>query len=176
MKIEEKIKKKKWTRQEINKAVKILRSAKYTKTPLIKFFDTIVYWTSLLVAIIGNFAVSVVLVPLLIVLKGPALYFTLFFVGASFGTLIYTLIRIVESIDPKKNFIAGLFIVALAVINIYIITGLTNKLEMLMGITTNAQEPIIVSIVYSIGYIIPYLFFLIKEHTTKRQDLNTAVN
>lgn len=176
MKLEEKIKKKKWTRQEIDKAIRILRSAEYKKTPLIKFFDTIVYWTALLIAIIGNFIVSVVLVPLLLVLKGPALYFTLFFVGASFGTLIYTVIRIVESIDPKRNLIAGLFIVALAVINIYIITGLTNKLELLMGIPTNIQEPILVSIVYAIGYLIPYLFFLIKEQTIQRKTLNTQYN
>jgi hypothetical protein len=80
----------------------------------------------------------------------------------------------VEAIDPKKNLIAGLFIVALAVINIYIITGLTNKIELQMGITTNIQEPVLISIFYAAGYLIPYVFFLVKEQLSKRQSLNTA--
>ncbi|MBN1644815.1 hypothetical protein JW851_02095 [Candidatus Woesearchaeota archaeon] len=173
MKVEEKIKEKEWTKTEKQKAINILRSAQYKKTPLIRFLDIAVYWAALIIAILGNFLVSVVIVPLLIVLKGFALYFILFFVGLSFGMLIYTVVRMIEAIDPQKNFIAGLFIVSLAVINIYIITGLTNKLELQMGITSNIHEPILVSIFYALGYIIPYMFFLIKEQLTQRKTLNT---
>jgi hypothetical protein len=174
MKLEEKLRKKKWTKREIRKAVQILDSAQYKKTPLVRFFDIISYWIALLIAIIGNLLVSVVIVPMLIALKGISLYFTLFFVGISFGALLYTVIRMVEAIDPKKNLIAGLFIVALAVINIYIITGLTNKLELQMGITANIQEPVLISIFYAVGYLIPYVFFLVKEQLSKRQSLNTS--
>lgn len=174
MKLEEQIQKKKWSQKEKQEAINILRSAQKEKTPLIKFFDVISYWVALLIAIAGNFIVSVVIVPLLMTLSGIALYFTLFFVGISFGSLIYTVIQMVEAIDPKKNLIAGLFVVALAVINIYIITGLTNKLELQMGLTTNVQDPILVSVFYAFGYLIPYVFFLVKEQLSKRQSLNTA--
>lgn len=173
MKLEEEIQKKQWTKSEINTTLNILRSAKYKKTTATKFFDTIVYWVALLIAIIGNFLVSVIIVPILIALNGIPLYFTLFFVGISFGALLYTVIRMVEAIDPKQNLISGLFIIALAIINIYIITGLTNKLELQMGITSNIQEPVLVSVSYAIGYILPYLFFVIKDHLIQRKTLNT---
>jgi len=173
MKLEEQIQKKKWSRKEKQEAINILRSAEKEKTPLIKFFDAISYWVALLIAVAGNFLVSVVIVPLLLTLSGVPLYFTLFFVGISFGALIYTVIRMVEAITPKKNVIAGLFIVALAVINIYIITGLTNKLELQMGLTTNVQDPILISVFYAVGYLTPYLFFLLKEQLMQRKTLNT---
>jgi hypothetical protein len=173
MKLEEKIQKKKWSQKEKQEAINILHSAEKEKTPLIKFFDVISYWVALLIAIAGNFIVSVVIVPILMTLSGIPLYFTLFFVGISFGALIYTVIQMVETINPKKNFISGLFIIALAAINIYIITGLTNKLELQMGITTNVQDPVLISVFYVVGYIIPYVFFLIKEQLTQRKTLNT---
>ncbi|MBD3361918.1 hypothetical protein GF358_03955 [Candidatus Woesearchaeota archaeon] len=172
MKLEEKIKKKRWTKSEINQTLNILRSAEKQKTPLIKFFDTIVYGVALLIAIIGNFIVSVVIVPILIALTGFPLYFTLFFVGISFGALLYTVIKMVEAINPKKNLIAGLIIASLALINIYMITNLTNKLELQMGLT-KFHDPILVSIAYAGGYILPYIFFLIKEQINHRKTLNT---
>lgn len=173
MKLEESIKKKKWTSQEIEKTLKILDSAKRKKPALVQFLDVTIYWAALFLAILGNFIVSVVLVPLLIVLTGPFLYFTLFFVGASFGTLIYTVVRMIEATEAKQNFISGLFITALAVINIYMITNLTNRLELMMGITTNIHEPIVISAVYALGYILPYSVYVIKDVMKKRQTLNT---
>jgi len=173
MEIEEKLKKKKWPTKEIEKTAQILYQAKQKQTPTQQLFNILTYWTALILAIIGNFIVSVVMVPLLIALSGPALYFTLFFVGVSFGALIYTVIRMAEAIDPKKNLIAGMMIISLAIINIYMITQLSNRLELIMGIAP-LHKPIFVISAYAIGYITPYLFFLIKDHLNKRQNLNTA--
>lgn len=171
--IEDQVKKKKWTKQEIEQTLKILDSARRKKPALVQFLDVTVYWLALFLAILGNFIVSVMLVPLLIVLTGHYLYFTLFFVGASFGTLIYTVVRMIELTEVKKNFISGLFITALAVINIYMITNLTNRLELLMGITANIHNPIVISAVYALGYITPYLIYVIKDALQKRQTLYT---
>jgi len=173
MKLEETIKKKKWPAYEIEKTLRIINSGKQRKSVIIQFLDITVYWIALFLAIIGNFIVSVVLVPLLIVLTGPFLYFTLFFVGASFGTLIYTVIRMLEAVETKQNFISGLFITALAIINIYMITNLTNRLELMMGITTNIHNPVLISAVYSIGYILPYLVYAIKDAIQKKQAIQT---
>ena len=47
-----------WNKKDINKTLKIIEKAKKHKHPHIKLLDKIVYWLSLLIAIIGNFIIS----------------------------------------------------------------------------------------------------------------------
>ena len=87
---------------------------KYDLSPVSKNINSILYWTLLIIAIIGNFLVSVVLVPFLLILKGPSLYFCLFFLGLSFGYLFSFVLRSIERINPKQHILANVFIPSLA--------------------------------------------------------------
>jgi hypothetical protein len=113
--------------------------------------------------VIGNFFISVVLVPLMLILTGPYLYATLFLIGLAFGALINQILIEIKQIDEKKHFIPGLLIAAIALINIYIMTQLANVLETKLGLLTPTHNPWLVSTVYVAAFLIPHIYTEYKK-------------
>ncbi|OYT32549.1 hypothetical protein B6U93_01325 [Candidatus Woesearchaeota archaeon ex4484_78] len=140
---------------EANKTEIILEKRKQKRKPIIKNINTLLYWTLLIISIIGNFIISVVLVPFLLILKGPALYFSLFFLSLSFGYLFSFVLHSIEELQPKQYIIAHIFIPSIALINIAIITVLSNKLILLLKLTTPFHNPLLVGMAYFVGYLTP---------------------
>jgi hypothetical protein len=116
--------------------------------------DALVYWVVLFVAILGNFILSVVLVPFLLVLRGLGLYFSLFFIGASFGAMFWFILQSIERAQ-KKRIIWEIFIPALALINVGIFAVLSNDLIVLLELSTPPHNPMIVGAAYTFGYVLP---------------------
>lgn len=117
--------------------------------------DALVYWVVLFIAILGNFVLSVVLVPFLLVLKGLGLYFSLFFIGASFGAVFWFILQSIESSQKKKRIIWEIFIPALALINVGIFAVLSNDLIVLLKLSTPPHNPMLVGAAYTFGYVLP---------------------
>ena len=157
-----------WTRADINKAAHILAHAESSKTASMKFFEQLTSWVGLFLAVLGNFLVSVVIVPFLLLLEGFSLYATIFVIGVVFGTLVNVLIGYIENLGGGHKIIAGAFIPALALINIYLITYFTNDLERLLQLATAPHSPALVSVTYVIAFTIPYLLEHF-DHVRKRQ-------
>jgi len=144
-----------WNRRDINKTIKIIEKAKKNKHPKIKILDKSVYWFSLILVIFGNFILSISLIPVLLALKGLSLYLVIITLGISFGLLFELLIRTIEHLKTKHHLFLGIIIPILAVINFIIIS---SNIKKLIGIE-NPQNPIIVGSVYTIAFIIPYIFY-----------------
>jgi len=137
------------------KTAHILRRAEQRKPPWIKRLDSTLYWTLLVIAIIGNFVLSVVLVPFLLILKGTGLYFTLFVIGLSFGWLFSFILHSMEKLETTQHFIAAIFMPALALINVGIFAILSNKLIILMKLPTPPHNPFLIGGVYVFAYVLP---------------------
>jgi hypothetical protein len=146
-----------WGRAEIKRASDVLAHAEMAKSPSMQVLEQAAFWVALLTAIIGNFILSVVLVPFLLLLSGIGLYLAIFVIGVAFGTLFNVLIGYIENLGEGQHIIAGAFIPALALINIYIITHFSNKLEILLQLTTPPHSPLAVSVTYVIAFVLPYL-------------------
>ena len=144
-----------WSTDFAAKTADILRNAEKLKPVWIRNVDASLYWFLLLIAIVGNFILSVVLVPFLLVLKGASLYFTLLFVGASFGFVFSFILHSIESLRKSQHVIAGVFIPALALINVGIFAILSNKLILLLKLATPPHNPFLIGAVYVLGYVIP---------------------
>jgi len=144
-----------WKKSDINKTIKIIERAKKNKHPQIKVLDKFVYWFSLLIAIIGNLVISISLIPVLIVLKGPQLYLVIITLGLAFGLLFELLIRTIENLEIKHHLFLGIIIPIIAVINFIIIS---NNMKELIGIES-PQDPIIIGAVYAIAFILPYISY-----------------
>ena len=156
-----------WSKAELNRAADIIAHAEESKSASMQFVEKLAFWVTLLVAILGNLIISVVMVPFLLLLSGAGLYFTVLIIGFTFGILFNVIIHYIEDLGEGQHIIAGAFIPALALINIYIITHFSNKLEVLLMLQTPAHSPFAVSITYVIAFILPYLlkhFRHIKEH------------
>ena len=144
-----------WKKSDINKTLKIIERAKKNKHPQIKVLDKFVYWFSLLIAIIGNLFITISLIPVLIVLKGPQLYLVIITLGFAFGLLFELLIRSIDNLETSHHLFLGIIIPIIAVINFIIVL---NNMKELIGIQ-NFQDPIIIGSIYAIAFISPYIFY-----------------
>lgn len=151
MKLED-LKKRGWTESEIKDTLDILAKGKRATT----FFDKFVYWSGLLLAILGNLIVSVVLIPFLLAMQGIYLYLTLAIIGLSFGALFEFLLTSLERIMKKEYVIASIFIPAIAIINIYVMAILSNKLALMLRMSETFHSPLLISLAYVGSFMMPY--------------------
>jgi hypothetical protein len=144
-----------WTPEIAVKTEKILGEAERRKSGWVKTVDSTLYWLLLFLAIVANFIVSVVLVPFLLILKGATLYFSLFFIGASFGWVFSFILHGIEKLKKDQHIIASIFLPCLALINVGIFAVLSNKLIILLKLGTPPHNPVFVGAVYVLGYVLP---------------------
>lgn len=144
---------KEWTPKIAARTEEILRRAEKLKPAWIRSIDFSLYWVLLFIAIVGNFIISVILVPFLLILEGFSLYFSLFFIGASFGWIFSF---ILHSLAHKhQHIVALIFIPALALINVGIFAILSNNLIGILNLTTPPHNPFLIGAVYVLGYVLP---------------------
>ena len=117
--------------------------------------DNLLYWLILVISIIGNFIISIVLVPVLVALEGVPLYFSIFLLSTSFGYFFTFILNSIEKLQPRQNVIAMILIPAIALINVTIITLLSNKLILLLGLKTLFHSPYLIAPLYVGGYVLP---------------------
>ena len=158
MRIRENLRKKGWTKREIDKTLKIIREAKKNKHPAIKFLDKTIYWISLIVAIIGNFIIAVVLIPFLLTLNSFQLYLIIVTIGMAFGLLFELLIRSITHLKTGHHLFFGFLMPVVAVVNIFIITNIADYFEKVFLIK-NVHNPLVVAIVYAVAFILPYAIY-----------------
>ena len=144
-----------WNKRDINKTLKIIEKAKKNKHPKIKLLDRAVYWFSFITAIVGNFIIAIALVPLLLSLSGLWLYLIIIILGFTFGLLFELLIRSIEHLETKHHIFLSITIPIIAVINFIIIS---NNMKKFIGVE-NPQNPLLVGVVYSIAFILPYIVY-----------------
>lgn len=158
------LRKKGWSEEDINKAEGILGvAAENTKS---KKIDLFVYWSALIISIILNIVVSGVIIPMMFLIHGLALIGLVFVISIFFGWVFYILIKDIENMEVHHHIIAGLFIPAIALVNVFVIVSLANRI-----IQTNMPEllsiplanPLQISIVYVIGFTLPYLIGRIRK-------------
>ncbi len=145
-----------WNRAEVKRAADIIAHAESEKSTSMRFLEQMAFWIALFVAILGNFIISVVMVPFLLLLQGWGLYFTIFVIGATFGILFNVIIHYIEDLKEGQHIIVGAFIPALALINIYLIAHFSNDLEILLNLPTPPHSPIAISTMYVFAFVLPY--------------------
>lgn len=124
----------------------------------------VIFWISLFAAIIGNFIISVILVPFLIMLEDKAtLYVIVMIMGIVFGALFNFLLSDIQKLDEKHHVMSGVVIPALAVINVYIMVNVSKTVGEIVSITVN-QNALVISIIYVAMFIVPYLITAIFKN------------
>ena len=159
--LKDRLKEKGWTQEEIAETVKIIKESSSDKTAFEKFIDQSIFWVLLLLLITGNLLISVGIIPFMLVATWMYLYPGLFFVGLVFGKLFDVVIWDIEHLEHSTHIYPWLFLTAIAIINIFIITVLSNDLAVTFGMSTH--NPITVSITYVLGFLLPY--YITRRHT-----------
>lgn len=158
-KLKKRLKAKGWGKKDIDKAIKIIKHAKVNKHTKIKFLDKIVYWIALIIAIIGNFLISIALIPFLLVLKSFQLFLVVIVLGISFGLFFEILIRSIEHLTHKHHFYLIVIIPTIAVLNVFIITTFSEVIGVIGFAIKNEHNPFIVGLTYGVAFIAPFIFY-----------------
>jgi hypothetical protein len=146
-----------WKVEEVEKALDTLYRIEPKKEKHHKKMNRILYWSTLVLVIVANTVVSIVMVPFLLILSRLSLYFIISVLGLVFGALFNLLIRDIEHIDPRHHIIAGIFLPAIAIVNIYVMVNFANRFNEALNISPVHQNPVIVSAVYVIAFLLPYV-------------------
>jgi len=154
-KIRKRLLEKGWKKKDIECAIRIISHAKKHKHPKIKLLDKAIYWISLVVAIAGNFIISIALMPFLLALSGMRFFLFVIALGISFGLLFELLVRGIEGLKAKHHLFLGITIPIVALVNFVIIS---DNLKKLTGIESS-HDTILVGAVYSISFILPYIAY-----------------
>lgn len=156
-----------WSEEEIKKAQKILSEQKPSKGA---FFIAMLYWLFLFLAIGANLVVSAVLFPLLIISRSNVLYLLIIFLGVVFGLLFSFILKELEAIQSQDHIIAGVFIPAIALINMAYMTGVANRVSSALQISVQ-QSPILIALAYCLSFVAA---FFMANYLTKYFSKITA--
>lgn len=135
---------------------------KEKKVEYAKHGSNILYWMSLLVLTICNFFIAIILIPLLIFINQAQLYLIVVALGLVFGFFFNLLIHDIEHLERKHHLFAILFIPLVVIIDLFIVINISNNIATIFGISTK-QSPLIVSCVYVLVFLIPYIFTRAKK-------------
>ncbi len=128
------------------------------------------FWVFLAITIIANFIISTILVPIMLVMTKLSLYFSITFIGFSFGYILHSILISIEELDKGHHIIAGILIPSLALINVAIFTRLSNNLIKMMHLKTPSHNPLIIGIVYVIAFITPYITHTLIKFKNSKTD------
>ena len=167
--LRERLKDKGWKEEEIEHAISIMQSEgrKGTRTYFASTMNPILYWMTLIVAIFGNIVIAVVLVPFFLVLSWQ-LYVVIAVLAVAFGAMFNWLIHAIENVDPAHHIVAGVFIPAVAIITVFVMVNLANRLTTIFQSPIH-QNPVAVSVFYVACFMVPYL-------VTKLSDLMRRIH
>jgi hypothetical protein len=149
------LQKKGWQQHHIDRAVATLQHSHHVKSSHVKFLDGLIYWFALLLAVFGNFIISIALIPVFVVFTKTWLLITLTVVALAFGYLLDIMIREIEHLQKNHLIIPELFIPAIGIINIYVITKLANTYSIILQTGTN-HDPWTTSIAFVIAFSVPH--------------------
>ena len=124
------LKQKGWSEEDVKKAEKIIESRRMIdKSRTHVYSNRVIYWTIIAVMVLCNFIISLLFVPFLLVLNRLAMNVIIVIIGFAFGSLFTLLILDVEYVSKTQHFIGGIIIPVLALINISLMTNITNSLK-----------------------------------------------
>ena len=147
-------------KQNKSRPVKVKANLKVLKSA--KELDLILYWSTLLLLIMSNFFMTIVIIPFMLLASSFHFYLMIAMLGLVFGYVFSLLINNIENLSVHHHLIAVLFIPVFAVINLIIISTSIGSIASLFGIETRV-EPLTVSIVYAVFFLVPYTISMINK-------------
>ena len=147
---------KRWSEAEIKDALKTFAIADKEPEQHARF-NQMVYFLALFMSLVGNFSVTIILIPFLLLAEPLFLYPGLFIIALSFGGLFDLIVYDIEKISESPRFKQGLFLFGIAVINIWMITSLSSYMSELVGLVSDPMVAFMIGCVYVAGFMIPHI-------------------
>ena|SRR3990170_184525 len=166
--LKKKLSAKGWTEDEITKTVDMIYSSEKQEKHIDykKQMNFTIYWMVILVLIVCNFLITVLLIPFLLLISSWMISFLIVVLGFVFGLIFDFLVRDIEHVERKHHIAAAVLIPILSIANIFIMEMVANKIAEYMNISFS-QSPLLVSVLYVVPFLLPYLFSMYREARNK---------
>jgi hypothetical protein len=151
--------KEKWADEEIKKSEGILRRV-HVHEP---FFSKIVFWSAILVIVVGNLMMSIALIPFLAVLNRWFLDIIILVLGLVMGFLFNFLITNIGHLDRHHHILAGIILPIIAVVNVVFIVLIGNRMIEAIEIVNVRHNPWIIGVLYGAAFIFPYVYYRLRK-------------
>jgi len=161
------LKEKGWPEEDIKKAADIIeRRRREDKSRTYTSMNRVIYWSAIVVIVLGNFIISMFLIPFLLVLKKLSLDIVIVTIAFAFGLLFNLLVTDIEHVERKHHLFAVIMIPLIALINFIIMVNVADSLAEAMNLSVVRENPYFISALYVGAFILPYLYTLIikKEY------------
>lgn len=147
-----------WSKREISTAESILDKTQ----PHDVFFSKIVFWSALLVIVLGNILISFVAITFLVALNKFVLYAAIIVLAGMIGFLYNFLINDIGHLERKHHLLASVLVPILAFINLVVVVLIANGLIKDLNITNTPHNPWLLSIIFAIAFILPFIIDQIR--------------
>jgi len=162
MKIDNKLKAKGWSQNEIDKANRLISKNPEKHAEYHKESNRIIFMSVLIVITLCMFGVAIFLIPFLIIISNYALYFIVITLGIIFGLMFNFIIQDIEHLEPKHHLFAGIFIPLISILALTVSVYVANRVDDILGVDLR-HNPWIVSFIFIITFMIPFLISSIKK-------------
>jgi hypothetical protein len=139
-------------------AEKIIFHAEKRKSGAVKVYDEFVFWFAFLISVFGNFFVSVAMVPILLVASNTVAFIAAPLLGFGVRMAVELFMKNVAHLRKSRHDAIMFISAAIGLAMVYVFAHISNILAELMKL--NPHNPQIIAILYTIGFLIPFLFAL----------------
>ncbi|MEA3430033.1 MAG: hypothetical protein U9R08_02055 [Nanoarchaeota archaeon] len=161
-KIDKKLRAKGWSDHEINKVHSIINTKGAKHIEFGKGLNRILFMTALIVMTLCIIAVSLFLIPFLIVISNYFIYFIIAALGISFGLLFNFIIQDIEHLERKHHWFAAIYMPAISIFALTVSVHAANRVEELLGYSLR-HNPWTVGAIFIIVFMMPYIISSIKK-------------
>ncbi len=150
--------KKKWSEKELSRAKDIIESRHLKdKSRSLVHMNRVIYWTVLIVIVIGNFIVSMALIPFLLLMDTITLNIVIILIGLAMGLLFNLLINDIEHVDEKHHYIAAVLLPGLAIINFLLMMEISEYIGSRLELPVVRESALLIGLLYAAAFLLPYL-------------------
>ena len=148
-----------WTEAKLEKAERVLKKTHGHDLIL----SHLVFWSAILVVVIGNLMIALALVPFLAVLNQWFLDLVILLLGLVMGFLFNFLMTNVGHLEKHHFVLAGLVLPVVAVVNVIFIVLVSNQMIEAIQIANARHNPWVIGILYGVAFVVPYLYFRLRK-------------
>ncbi|MFC1648074.1 hypothetical protein ACFL1B_01310 [Nanoarchaeota archaeon] len=149
------LKAKGWSDYEIHQAEEYLKKAD-DKHPGFLIVDRNLYWLLLFVAVVGNIALSISLLPIIVGVRGIIVYIITGLIGLMFGFLCTALLRGVHHIKLKHHLTYTIIVPLAGISNFIIMVNQANIASKTLEIPL-LHNPYLLGSIYLFFFFVPYV-------------------
>ena len=128
----------------------------------------LLYWMGMLLLVVSSFYISLLLVPLMLLFDLAPLLFVVVLIGLFFGFIISYVVNSLEHLEAKHHIFLGLITPLIAIANVFFVVAVAKRVGIALNIVIR-HDPYLISMIYMVALILPYLLFKMTEHKLYKQ-------